>query len=315
MKRCLQCGSTYDSVEWMCPACGASPAYVNGFVAFAPDLAAYNDGMEPDAHHGLDVTQDSSFWFRVRNRLITDLVRRYFPTAERVLEIGCGTGYVLQALRTALPQSCLSGSEIYANGLPYAARRLGPEVKLFQMDARDIPYATEFDLICAFDVLEHVAEDERVLHELYRALRPGGGVLLSVPQHQFLWSKSDEISLHKRRYRRGELESKCRKAKLHIIRSTSFVTTLLPLMLLQRRIWGRRKAYDADAELTLPLLLDQSLEFILELERKILRAGVSFPLGGSRFVAARRQPRPVGRRRPSIEEHVQDGHVMLESSP
>ena len=156
----------------------------------------------------------SSFWFRVRNRLITDLVRRYFPTAERVLEIGCGTGYVLQALRTALPQSCLLGSEIYANGLPYAARRLGPEVKLFQMDARDIPYATEFDLICAFDVLEHVAEDERVLHELYRALRPGGGVLLSVPQHQFLWSKSDEISLHKRRYRRGELESKCRKAKL-----------------------------------------------------------------------------------------------------
>ena len=57
MKRCLQCGSTYDSVEWMCPACGASPAYVNGFVAFAPDLAANNDGMEPDAHHSLDVTR------------------------------------------------------------------------------------------------------------------------------------------------------------------------------------------------------------------------------------------------------------------
>jgi SAM-dependent methyltransferase len=244
--------------------------------------------MEPDVHHRLDQLQELSFWFRVRNRLIKDLVRRYFPTAERVLEIGCGTGYVLQTLRTALPQSCLSGSEIYAHGLPYAARRVGPEVTLFQMDARDIPYAAEFDLICAFDVLEHVAEDQRVLQELYRALRPGGGVLLSVPQHPFLWSRSDEISFHKRRYRRGELESKCRKAKLDIIHSTSFVTSLLALMLLQRRLWGRHKGYDADAELALPRRLDQALEFILELERKTLRAGVTLPFGGSRFVAARR---------------------------
>jgi len=245
--------------------------------------------MEPDAHHRLERLQELSFWFRVRNRLVSDLVRRYFPVAKRVLEIGCGTGYVLQALRTALPQSCLSGSEIYVNGLPYAANRMGPEVSLFQMDAREIPYAAEFDLICAFDVLEHVDEDERVLQELYRALRPGGGVLLSVPQHPFLWSRSDEISFHKRRFRRGELEAKCRKAELDVIYSTSFVTSLLPVMLLQRLVWGRRKGFNADAELALPRRLDQALEFILDLERKTLRVGLSFPFGGSRFVAARRR--------------------------
>ncbi len=289
MKRCTQCRCTYEGPDWHCPSCGASPPVLAGFLAFAPDLAVANDGMEPDVHHCLDRLQELSFWFRVRNRLIEDLVRRYFPTAERVLEIGCGTGYVLQALRTALPQSCLSGSEIYANGLPYAANRIGPEVSLFQMDAREIPYAAELDLICAFDVLEHVEEDERVLHQLYRALRPGGGVLLSVPQHPFLWSSADEISFHKRRYRRGELESKCRNAELDIIYSTSFVTSLLPLMLLQRLVRGRRKNYDADAELALPRHLDQALEFILEMERKTLRAGVSFPFGGSRFVAARRR--------------------------
>ena len=115
MKRCLQCRSTYDGPEWTCPACGASPARVDGFVAFAPDLAASNDGMEPDAHHRLDRLQDSSFWFRVRNRLVKDLVRRYFPAAERVLEIGCGTGYVLRAL-----QSASDGT---------AARRLPPNVR------------------------------------------------------------------------------------------------------------------------------------------------------------------------------------------
>jgi SAM-dependent methyltransferase len=244
--------------------------------------------MEPDAHHRLDHLQGSSFWFRVRNRLVMDLVRRYFPKAERVLEIGCGTGYVLRALQGALPRSRLSGSEIYVDGLPYAANRVGPEVSLFQMDARDLPYAAEFDLICAFDVIEHVEEDERVLEEVHRALRPGGGVLLSVPQHPFLWSRADEISFHKRRYRRGELEAKCRKAGLNVIRSTGFVTSLLPLMLLQRLLRSRRKDYDADAELALPRSLDRALEFVLELERRILRAGLSFPLGGSRFVAAQR---------------------------
>ena len=288
MKRCVQCRSTFEAIRWDCPKCGASPPLVAGFVAFAPDLAASNNGMDPDDHHRLDRLQESSFWFRARNRLVEDLVRRYFPTAKRVLEIGCGTGYVLQALRTALPRSRLSGSEVYANGLPYAAHRVGPEVQLFQMDAREIPYSAEFDLICAFDVLEHIEEDEHVLKELYRALRPGGGVLLSVPQHRFLWSRADEISFHKRRYRRGELESRCRKAELEIIYSTSFVTSLLPLMLLRRRVWGRRKGYSADAELALPHRLDQTLDFILEFERKALRTGVSFPFGGSRFVAARR---------------------------
>jgi SAM-dependent methyltransferase len=288
MKRCLQCRATYESPDWQCPSCGASPPFVAGFLAFAPDLAVINDGMDPDAHNHLERLQESSFWFRVRNRLVEDLVRRYFPTAERVLEIGCGTGYVLQALRAALPQSRLFGSEIYANGLPYAANRVGPEVKLCQMDARELPYSAEFELICAFDVLEHIEEDEHVLEELYRALRPAGGVLLSVPQHPFLWSGVDEISYHKRRYRRGELEAKCRKAKLDIIHSTSFVTSLLPIMMLQRLVRGRRKHYDADTELALPRHLDQALEFILDLERKALRVGISFPFGGSRFVAARR---------------------------
>jgi hypothetical protein len=58
-------------------------------------------------------------------------------------------------------------------------------------------------------------------------------------------------------------------------------------MLLQRLVWSRRKGYDADAELALPRAMDKALEFVLELERKGLRAGLSLPVGGSRFVVAR----------------------------
>jgi len=153
---------------------------------------------------------------------------------------------------------------------------------------REIPYLIEFDSICAFDVLEDIEGDEHVLEELCRALRPDRGALLSVPQRPFLWSSVDEISFYKRRYQCSEREFKCRKAKLDI-HATSFVPSLLPLMLVQLLVWGRCKGYNADAELALPRRLDQPLEFFLALERTTLREGVWLPISGSRFVAARRR--------------------------
>jgi SAM-dependent methyltransferase len=242
--------------------------------------------MDGELHHALDRLQDRSFWFRARNRLIKDLIARYFANARNVLEVGCGTGYVLHALRSALPDARLSGSEIYSNGLDYARRRVGGDVELFQMDARTIPFSSEFDLICAFDVLEHVDEDQQVLSEMRRALKPGGGVLLSVPQHPVLWSQFDEIGFHKRRYRRSELAEKCRRAGFVIACNTSFVSTLLPAMLLQRVTAGRRTNYAPTEEFSLAPWLDRVLEGVLDTERLAIRAGLSFPVGGSRFVAA-----------------------------
>src|SRR6266545_4042215 len=91
---------------------------------------------------------------------------------ENFLEIGCGTGFVLSGIRKAFPELILSGSEIFSEGLNLAAERL-PGVELFQMDARRIPFQEEFDVIGAFDVLEHVKEDEEVLSQMYQATRKG----------------------------------------------------------------------------------------------------------------------------------------------
>jgi SAM-dependent methyltransferase len=260
----------------------------DGVLSFAPQLAIANDGMPPDAHHVLDDLQQASFWFRGRNRLLSDMVRQYFFNATSLLEIGCGTGYVLSALAKALPQARVAGSEIYAHGLDYAARRLDGRAELFQMDARQIPFTDEFDLIAACDVLEHIDDDQAVIRELYRALRPGGGLLLTVPQHPGLWSRSDDIAHHKRRYRRSELSDKVREAGFDIIRSSSFVTCLLPLMLLQRLTQGRKESYDAKAEFSMPGWLDRALEIPLEIDRLLLRVGISLPVGGSRLVLARK---------------------------
>jgi SAM-dependent methyltransferase len=263
--------------------------HLGGFLSFAPDLAFENSGLNPEDHHVLERVQHGSFWFRARNRLLQDLARRWFSNAKAVLEVGCGTGYVLAGLGKVLPNARLAGSEIYANGLEYAAKRLGDGVDLYQMDAQAIPFSTEFDLIAACDVLEHIEADESVLREMHRALKPRGGLLLTVPQHPFLWSHVDEIAFHKRRYRRTELQEKCRRNGFRVVAATSFVSVLLPLMAMRRLTAARHTGYDAEAEMTLPDWLDRVLEGALDLERMLIAWGGRLPLGGSRIVVAMRE--------------------------
>jgi len=288
VKRCIRCHEIFAAESWRCPACAAEPLVLDGFLAFAPDAAADRGGFGPDSHAMSDRMQKGNFWFRARNKLITDLVGRYFSGAQRVIEIGCGTGYALLALRAALPGSRLCGSEMHAGALALARRRVADSVELVQMDARNIPFEAEFDLICAFDVLEHIDDDEGVLAQMFRAVRPGGGILLSVPQHPFMWSHIDVRANHKRRYRSNELGRKCARAGFEILRSTSFVTTLLPFMLMQRLGPGQRKDYELAREMRLHPRLDRLAEAALDFERACIAGGLSFPVGGSRFVAARR---------------------------
>lgn len=288
MKRCLACGSSYETKEWTCPACGSEPQRLGRWLAFAPALAVDNDGMSQIAHHTLNTLQEKSFWFRSRNKLIVELIQRYGRRDGKLLEIGCGTGFVLKGLRDAFPSATLWGSEIYGYALDYAASRLGPDITLLQMDARHLPFVEDFDAICAFDVVEHIDEDEAVLKEALRALKPGGYFFASVPQHPVLWSKTDEIAHHKRRYRRGELEKKLFQCGFFVEFTSSFVFSLLPVMLVQRIVMTRRKSHDVQSEFMLPQALDIAFERLLDIERGWIRSRRTFPIGGSRFVVARR---------------------------
>lgn len=286
MKRCLACEATFQTPGWTCPSCGHEPARIDGFTAFAPALAAGDQGYPAGRHATLEHLEARTFWFRSRNRLIADLASRYFGDARNVMEIGCGTGFVLGALRRALPTARLTGSEIDTQGLAIARGRAGDAVELIQADALRLPYTAEFDLVCAFDVLEHIVDDQGALSELHRALVPGGGALLAVPQHPFLWSGADAFSHHQRRYRRGELERKCRAVGFDVLYSTSFVTCLLPLMMAQRLLW-QRKGQGAIGD-AMPSAIDRTLEAGTELDRLLIKIGIRLPAGGSRFVVLRR---------------------------
>lgn len=283
MRLCPRCGKLWDAEPPppSCQSCGYVPAKIEGHLAFAPELADQSEGFEASYFDKLSRLESGSFWFNSRNQLLIWALQRYFPEASSFLEIGCGTGFVLAGIAKALPHLALSGSEVFAAGLSIAARRT-PQADLFQMDARHIPFGDHFDVIGAFDVLEHIREDEQVLSQMHQAVRKnGGGIMITVPQHLFLWSKSDEYAHHVRRYRAGELKAKLERAGFKIVRVTSFVSLLLPLMLaarLKQRFGGR---FDASAEFEIPALANRLLSSVMSLERTIIKAGLSFPAGGS----------------------------------
>jgi len=88
--------------------------------------------------------------------------RTLFSRRDNFFEIGCGTDFVLVGIGKALRRLTLGGGEVSSVGLRLAADRV-PGVDLFQMDARQIPFENQFDVIGAFDVLEHMGDDELVL--------------------------------------------------------------------------------------------------------------------------------------------------------
>ena len=131
-------------------------------------------------------------------------------------------------------------------------------------------------------------EDEAVLEQIFRATRSGGGLLLTVPQHPFLWSANDEHALHQRRYRRVELRRKVEQAGFRVERITSFVALLLPLMFFSRLTKKRGRAFDLWEEFQISRPLNASCETALAFERVLIKGGISFPAGGSLLLVGRK---------------------------
>jgi SAM-dependent methyltransferase len=248
----------------------------------------YSEGRVQDAAYFevLGRNEEQHFWYRSRDQLLVWALSRHFPAARGVLEIGCRAGHVLAAFRRAFPDQMLVGSEIESESVA-AARARFPHLPLVRADARHLPFAAAFDVIGLFDVLEHIDEDERVLLELFTATRPGGGIVLTVPQHPRLWSIVDIHSGHRRRYTRSEVTHKLRQTGFEIVRATSFVSLLLPLAWLSR-MRQNSAGLDLDSELAVPRLLNAGLGAIMSAERWLIEQGVSFRMGLSLLVVARR---------------------------
>jgi SAM-dependent methyltransferase len=301
LRRCPECGAISPILpqenlwppSWACRACGHILSRSDGFPLLSPSLDQVNEGFDLENFSLLTAVEERSFWFRSRNELIRWLVQRYASHAQRALEVGCGTGYALSALREALPNARIAGSELHSRGLVAARARHGNDFELLQLDARDCHLVEALDLVGAFDVLEHVPEDELVLAEIRRILKPGGVLVATVPQHSWMWSTADDVALHQRRYRRGELARKAKAAGLQPLYISSFTTLSFPIMVVSRVLERMRSRKLSLIELSanqfhISPLSNGLLLGLARLEHLLRRAGVPLPFGGSQVLVAKR---------------------------
>lgn len=224
--------------------------------------------------------EDAHWWYRERRFLLRRMVEQRFPkgTYGRVaLDIGAAGGGNTRVLRdmgmVAVPV------EYDAAGSRVAQERGLPVV---QADALTLPFRTgAVDVVVAFDVLEHIEDDLRVLCEVRRVLRPGGALLVAVPADMALWSEHDEAVGHVRRYTRENLAAVAAEAGLHVTEMRSWN------VLLRSVVAARRKRRTGSDLVETPALVNLALRGVITLERHLGWLGLGKRRGVSLLMGAR----------------------------
>jgi len=190
--------------------------------------------------------QDSVHWWYVARRdVLHDLIARRIPLAQgaRILEIGCGSGHNL-AMLARFGQ--VEGHELDEASRELSAARWGPAIGGARLpELEGVPDAT-YDLVAILDVLEHVEEDVAALQAIARRLRPGGKILITVPQFPWMWTGHDVANHHYRRYTRATLRAAVEQAGLRLELLTSFNSLLFPLAVVSRIAAKLRRRQGSD---------------------------------------------------------------------
>jgi len=179
--------------------------------------------------------EQSHWWHTGRRKIlagfVSEICRRVSDRRPRILDVGCGTGANLLMLSR---YGDAEGVDISDDALAFCRERGLDHVR--KGAGEELPYEENtFDLVTAFDVVEHMDDDLAGLSEMYRVLRPGGHALIFVPTFMFLWGLQDDVSHHRRRYRLPELRRVLEQAGFEIERSTyANITFFLPILLIRK---------------------------------------------------------------------------------
>ncbi len=235
---------------------------------------------------------DQTEWrARARRELIYQLWEKYRPPKSKktqLLDFGCGTGVLLKEFAARYQNMAPYGIDISPKAIKYCHQRGLKGTKLIKKD--EIPFSkNSFDLITFIDVLEHIKDDSRTLQEITRTLKPSGLAILIVPAHQLLWSTRDVRLHHFRRYQPGELEKKCRQARLKVLTTKNVDFLLYIFMRLYGWVANRQEnTTHISTDIPNPGRLVNEFLYIYEKLENFVQWFTTFPLGTSIAVVVRK---------------------------
>ncbi len=227
--------------------------------------------------------RDGYWWHRARADLLGAVMGPHLGAPRRSLDVGSADAPSVGWMQGAHQHVSL---DLFPDGLVPGQGVVG--------SATELPFADgTFDVVSAFDVVEHCADDARAVSELVRVLAPGGRLLLSVPAYQWAWSDHDVQAGHHRRYTRAELVGLVERTGTRVVRATYAFGGVFPLFVAERV--RRRLRTPPEGDSRLPEVspgLDRALTAVCRAESRVL-ARADVPFGSSVFVAAVRPGAPA----------------------
>jgi SAM-dependent methyltransferase len=239
--------------------------------------------MERVVYQQMAELDDRHWWYRARREVLAELIRREVrpPKDAKILELGCGTGHNLAMLSGF---GHVDGLELDEEARALSEKRLGRKVMSAPLpELAGVPNR-RYDLVGAFDVIEHIADDAAALASIAAKLKPTGKFVMTVPAHQWMWSSHDVVNHHKRRYSKAALKALIEASPMKLDRIGYFNSLLFPLAVAQRGASKLRREDDADVSLP-PAPLNAALEKIFAAERYLV-GRLPLPPGLSLFAVA-----------------------------
>ena len=223
------------------------------------------------------------WWFKGRRKIIEKSLKFFIKpnTKNTILEISCGSGGNLKMLSKF---GKLSATEMDAK-----VRKIAQQKKICPVHYGKLPdelSTQKKDIICIFDVLEHVQNDKKSLQTIRTKLNKDGLLIVTVPALMSLWSQHDVVNHHKRRYTKKILKKLLQTAGYQVIYSTYFNFFLFPLVFLIRFFNRFKKKPKGDLTLPTPII-NSILTGIFSME-KLLIPRFSFPIGVSLLFVAKK---------------------------
>jgi SAM-dependent methyltransferase len=239
--------------------------------------------MERVVYEQMAELDERHWWYRARREILAALIRREvtLPARPKILEIGCGTGHNLAMLGEFGHVDAL---ELDEQARAVAEKRLGRKALSAPLPELVGVKARHYDLVGAFDVIEHIDDDDAAIASIATRLKKGGKLVMTVPAHQWMWSAHDVVNHHKRRYSKRSLRRLIERSPLRLQKIGYFNSLLIPLALAERLASKARGKDNADVKLP-PAPLNSALEIVFAAERHLV-GRLPLPPGLSLFAVA-----------------------------